>query len=451
MISRLKNFAGAIRKHQGFQKYLKNTGWLFGGQMLRMVLGLFVSVAVARYLGPSDFGLFNYVLSIVALVAVVCSLGLENLARRELVEHPEQKNEILGSCFTLSAIAGLIGYTALLSTVALAGVDRYLIGIYALLGGTLLFTPFKFIETWFQSQVRGELSVISTSISLLVFAGVKVAAILAGLDFIIFCYIFLLEAASLVLIRIYMYTKHYQSVFDWSASLARGKWLLAQSWPMILSGLAISVYMRIDQVMLGAMATDTDVGNYAAATRISSVWYFVPSILAASLFPAIVSAKKQGGKIYRERLQRYFDLNAAMAYLIIVPVSLLSSWIILTLYGDAYSEAGPILLIHVWASLFVFIGVARNQYLVAEGFFKISSFTTFLGAFANVVTNYILIPKFSGVGAAFATLISQVIATYLACLIFPGTRELFSRLSRSLILTHTIRELFHEKNHYRNL
>ena len=411
-----------VSAHAGFQKYLKNTGWLFGGQMLRMVLGLFVSVAVARYLGPSDFGLFNYVLSIVALVAVVCSLGLENLARRELVEHPEQKNEILGSCFTLSAIAGLFGYTALLGTVALAGVDRYLIGIYALLGGTLLFTPFKFIETWFQSQVRGELSVISTSISLLVFAGVKVAAILAGLDFIIFCYIFLLEAASLVLIRIYMYTKHYQSVFDWSASLARGKWLLAQSWPMILSGLAITVYMRIDQVMLGAMATDTDVGNYAAATRISSVWYFVPSLLASSLFPAIVNSKKMGIEIYQERLQHYFDLNAALSYLIIVPISVLSGWIILTLYGEAFSEAGPILLIHVWASLFVFIGVARGQYLILEGYFRFSMLATVFGAIINILLNLMLITRFAGLGAAWATLLAQICSTLLSSYFYKPLR-----------------------------
>ena len=438
MISRLKNFAGAICKHQGFQKYLKNTGWLFGGQMFRMALGLFVSVAVARYLGPKDFGLFNYILSIVALVAVVCSLGLENLARRELVKHPGQKNEILGSCFTLSAIAGLFGYTALLSTVALAGVDGYLIGIYALLGGTLLFTPFKFIETWFQSQVRGELSVISTSISLLLFAGVKVAAILAGFDLIIFCYIFLLETASLVLIRIYMYTKHYQSVFNWSASFARGKCLLMQSWPMILSGLAISVYMRIDQVMLGAMASDADVGNYAAATRISSVWYFLPLILATSLFPAIVNSKKMGAEIYHERLQHYFHLNAAIAYLIIVPVSMLSSYIILTLYGDAYSQAGSILLIHVWAALFVFIGVARSQYLVVEGMLKFSMFATVSGAVANVALNLILIPKYLGFGAAIASLLSYFLSSYFSSLIYPKTRGVFVLQTKSILLVPAI-------------
>ena len=441
MISRVKNFAGAICKHQGFQKYLKNTGWLFGGQMLRMVLGLFVSVAVARYLGPKDFGLFNYVLSIVALVAVVCSLGLENLARRELVEHPEQKNEILGSCFTLSAIAGLFGYTALLSTVALAGVDGYLIGIYALMGGTLLLTPFRFIETWFQSQVRGELSVISTSISLLLFAGVKVAAILAGLDFIIFCYIFLLEAASLVLIRIYMYTKHYQSVFNWSASLARGKWLLAQSWPMIFSGLAVSVYMRIDQVMLGAMASDADVGNYAAATRISSVWYFLPMILASSLFPAIVSSKKRGIETYQERLQHYFDLSATLSYLIILPVSVLSGWIILTLYGEAYREAGPILLIHVWAVLFVFLGVARGQYLIAEGLFRFMMLATVIGAIINVLLNLMLITRFAGVGAAWASFISYLISGYISSLFHRKLHRIFYLQTKSLILVPMLRKL----------
>lgn len=441
MLKKLKSFFKVGFEHQGFLKYLKNTGWLFGGQMLRMVLGLFVSVAVARYLGPADFGLYNFVLSIVALIAVVASLGLENLAKRELVEHPDQRDEILGSCFTLSAIACVLAYALLLWLVAVTGADIYLIGIYALLGGTLLVTPFKFIETWFQSQVRGNLSVISTSVSLLLFAAVKVAAIIAGLDFTVFCYIFLFESVALVLIRAYMYVRHYHSILHWRASLARGKWLLVQSWPMILSGLAITVYMRIDQVMLGAMATEADVGNYAAATRISSVWYFIPSILAASLFPAIVNAKKQGAEIYRERLQRYFDLNVALSYLIILPVSVLSGWIILTLYGDAYSEAGPILLIHVWASLFVFIGVARGQFLVAEGMFKFSMLATVGGAVVNVALNLILIPKYSGLGAAIATLLSYFISAYLSSLFYPKTYGVFLFQTKSLILVPSIIKL----------
>lgn len=411
-------------EHPGIKRYFKNTSWLFAGQMFRMAIGLFVMVSMARYLGPADFGLYNFVLSIVAFIAVIASLGLENLAKRELVEQPDQRDEILGSCFTLSAIACVAAYALLLWVVVVSGADNYLIGIYALLGGTLLVTPFKFIETWFQSQVRGNLSVISTSVSLLLFAAVKVAAILAGLEFIFFCYIFLFESVSLVLIRAYMYVRHYHSIFKWRASIQRGKWLLAQSWPMILSGLAITVYMRIDQVMLGSMATEADVGIYAAATRISSVWYFIPSVLAASLFPAIMNAKKLGEEIYRQRLQRYFDLNAGLAYLIILPVSLLSGWIISVLFGEAYREAEPILMIHVWAALFVFIGVARGQFLVVEGYFRFSMFATVVGGVINAALNLVLIPKYFGFGAALATIIAQACSAFVSSFFFMPVRKI---------------------------
>ena len=427
-----------VKAHAGFRKYLKNTGWLFGGQMLRMLLGLSVSVAVARYLGPADFGLFNFVLSIVALVTVVCSLGLENLAQRELVKHSEDKDEIIGTCFTLSATAGLICYGAMLGVVFLADADKYLLGVYALLGGTLLFTPFRFIDSWFKSQVRGNLSVISVSIKLLLFAAVKVVAILAGWDFIIFCCIYLAEAFSLAIVRIYIYAKHYKSALNWRVSLEYGKWLLRQSWPMILSGLAIMVYMRIDQVMLGTMATEVDVGNYAAATRISSVWYFVPVMLASSLFPAIVDAKKRGSEIYLERLQRYFDLNVALAYLIIVPVCLLSSWIVPTVYGEAYIEASPILLLHVLALPFVFIGHAREQLLVVEGMFKFSMFVTMIGAVVNVTLNLILIPQYLGLGAAIATLLSYFISAYLSSLFYSKTYGIFVSQTKSFFLVPAI-------------
>lgn len=110
VINRLKQLWQKAFAHAGFKRYFKNTSWLFGGQMLRMVLGLFVSIAVARYLGPKDFGLYNYVLSIVALVAVLGNLGLRNLAKRELVATPEERDEILGTCFVLSALSGIVAY-----------------------------------------------------------------------------------------------------------------------------------------------------------------------------------------------------------------------------------------------------------------------------------------------------------------------------------------------------
>ena len=213
-IQKIKSLIQLKLKHAGFQKYLKNTSWLFGGQMLRMVLGLFVSVAVARYLGPEDFGLYNYILSVVALVGVLGQLGLKNIAKRELVQNPERKDEILGTCFVLNAAAGISLYVLLLLGLTLngAGEAPERLGLYTLLGASLLLLPAQNIETWFQAQVRAKLSVVASMITLLVFAALKIAAIALGLPLLGFAYIHT-RGHHLGAIKWYFYHRHYGSVF----------------------------------------------------------------------------------------------------------------------------------------------------------------------------------------------------------------------------------------------
>ncbi len=414
MLSNAKKLYQTALNHAGFKRYLKNTSWLFGGQIFRMALGLFVSVAVARYLGPEDFGLFNYVISIVALAGVVSQLGLRELARRELVESPERRNEIMGTCFVLNLGAGLIIYAAMLLIVFSQSDNSLVVGLFALLGSPmLLLSSLNYVELWFQSQVRSDLSVLTSSASLAIFAVLKIVAILHGAGLIVFGYLFLFEAITLCLLQIYFYHKHFGSILQWRMKWDTALNFLRQSWPLILSSLAVTVYTKIDQVMLGAMLDDEAVGQYSVAVRISSVWYFIPSILATSLFPAILNARRQYADLYQKRLQNYFDLNAGLAYLIAIPLSLGAPWIISILFGEAYKAAGPILAIHAWNCLFVFLWGAREQYLVAEKLFAFSMGCNFAGAIVNLLLNYYLIPNYEGCGAAFATFVSHAISTFL--------------------------------------
>lgn len=389
--------------------------------MLRMVLGLFVSIAVARYLGPKDFGLYNYVLSIVALVAVLGNLGLRNLAKRELVATPEERDEILGTCFVLSALSGMLAYGVMLWIVAGTTDDSLIIGLFALIGGQLFTNSLTCTEIWFQSQVRSDLSVRATSISLILYAGVKIAAIASGASLIGFAYIFLFEAFTVVGIQLYYYFRNFGSARRWKYKWSRAQDFLYRSWPLMLSGFAGVVYMKIDQVMLGSMVSDVAVGEYAVASRISSIWYFVPHILSASLFPAIFAAKKKDKCHYLQRVQRYFDLNVTLAYGIALPLSISAPFIILLLFGKDYQGSSVVLAIHAWTSIFVFMGIARNQYLIAENLLRYGLYCNLMGAAVNVALNWFLIPIYGISGAAFSTLISHAVASFLSSFIVEKT------------------------------
>jgi len=430
----IKNLIHKALTHAGFMKYFKNTLWLFGGQVLKLVLGLVVTVAIARYFGPKDFGLYCWVLSIIALIDVVAQLGLKQLAKRELVEQPEKRDVILGTCFVLSFLAGVIAYAAILLTVWFISDRSLLLSLFALFGGILFLSPLNFIEIWFQSQVRSDLSVCASSIALLLFAAVKIIAIYYDANLLHFGYILLFEATVLTGLLVFFYRRHFGRLHTWRAEHKLAYRFLKQSWPLLLSSLAVATYVKIDQVMLGSMLGDEEVGQYSVAAQISSVFYFIPVMLATSLFPAIMNARKQSVALYEDRIQRYFDLNAGIAYMICVPLTLLSPWLIYVLFGPDYEAAAPILAVHVWSSLFVFLGVARAQYLLAEKMFKFAMFCTLAGAIVNVAMNYALIPIYGGMAAAVTTLVSYLIAGFLSSAFLPRSHSLFKRQLLSLVV-----------------
>jgi O-antigen/teichoic acid export membrane protein len=181
---------------------------------------------------------------------------------------------------------------------------------------------------------------------------------------------------------------------------------------LILSGLAVVTYMRIDQVMLGEMVGAGSVGIYSAAVRLSEGWYFVPIAIATSVFPSIVATRKVNEALYQERLQKLYHFMTWLAIAIAVPVTFLSQIVIKFLYGAGYEGAGTVLAIHIWAGVFVFLGYASGQYLLTENYTRISFYRAFWGMIVNVILNFLLIPRYGPNGAAVATLISQFGATF---------------------------------------
>jgi PST family polysaccharide transporter len=206
--------------------------------------------------------------------------------------------------------------------------------------------------------------------------------------------------------------KGYSILWRWSLSLA--KTLLTESWPLILSGLTIMIYMRIDQIMLGQMVGEEAVGLYSAATRISEVWYFIPTAISSSVAPSIYAAKQVSEDLYYQRIKKLIRLLVMISLVVAVPMSFLSTTIITLLFGNDYAPAGSILGIHIWAAVFVFMGVATSSWFIAEGLTQLAFRRTLMGAVVNVILNWLLIPAYAGVGAAVATVISYGIGSVFA-------------------------------------
>jgi PST family polysaccharide transporter len=407
------------------RKIIGNTGWLMIDRVARIALGLFVGVWVARYLGPMQFGSLNFAVAFVGLFGTLTTLGLEMIVVREIVRSPSETHEVLGTTLALrSTGAGVAALIAIGAIRVLQPTDHIAFLLVSILSIGVIFQAFDTIDSFFLSQVQSKITVWAKSVAFLIFAGVKILAIRIHAPLWIFAVATAGETVLGAVGLVIGYRLTGGRILAWRARRRRAIQLLRQSWPILFSGLAVMIYMRIDTIMLKMMKGDAAAGLYAAATRVSEVWYFIPMAIVSSVSPAIIRAKERP-EVYYSRLRSLFSAVTFLACVVGSCVALASHLIIRTLYSSAYSSAGPVLAVHVWASVFVFLGVAQAPWDISEDLLKMSLYRTIAGAIVNVVMNLFLIPSYSAMGAAIATVISYAISGVFANALHPKTRPLF--------------------------
>ncbi len=475
MIRSLPRSLSRLTSHSGFKKYFFNTGWLMLDKVLRMFLGLFVGVWVARYLGPENFGILNFAMSFVGLFGAFGKLGLDGIIVRNIVREPEERDEILGTSLVLRLCGAIVLMLAVFGALQLTSATTYEKIIVMIIAFGQLFMSFEVFDFYFQSQVKAKFSGITGTFGLLASSIARISFILLGLPLIWFAGAVIIEQMTKAIFFIYFYIKTaspidkstnnkytnppitnthsklkiypvkcrrqsakliFNGVQNLKFSKATSLALLKDSWPLILSGLVVMVYMRIDQVMIKEMLNNEAVGQYAAAVRISQVWYFIPMMISNSLFPAIVNAKKQSEELYYDRLQNLYTFLIWLAIAIALPMTFLSEWIVAILFGPEYSQAANVLKIHIWAGVFMSLGVASGKWLLSENLQKLAFWRTFSGMVFNVILNIYFIKKYGISGAAISTLISQIIAAYVFDFFNKKTREMFYIKTKTILLVN---------------
>lgn len=428
------------------RKITNNIGWLLIDQVLQMGLGLLVGVWVARYLGPEQFGLLNYALSFVAMFSPFVRMGLNSIVVRDLANASHRKEETLGTAFGLSLLGGVIviGLAVTLSTVLDSGsrLTPYLVGIIAT---ATLFQSFDIIDFWFQSQVQSKYTVLARRAAYLSICATRVILIYLHAPLIAFAWARLVELGLSAMGMVIVYQLRGNRIRNWEFVPERAGELLKEGFPLILSGLSIYIYSKVDQVMLGALLDDkAQLGFYSAAVRIAEIFDFLPGIIAASVLPKLSQLKAQGSA-YSKRLQVYFDIMLLMWLAVAIPVTVLAPYMIDFLYGSSYRPAGLILTVYIWGQFASNLGTARSSFLTVERKLHYSLYISISGAFLNIGLNFWLIPHYQAIGATIATLITYFFVAVISNLLIKDLRIIAAMIFRSLNLfraTSRILELF---------
>jgi len=416
------------------QKILGNISWLLLDRVLRMGVGLVVGVWVARYLGPQQFGLYSYAIAFVSLFSAIATLGLDNIVVRDLVNYPDQKNTILGTTFILKLIAGIgTWFLVIIGSYLVHLHDAQVFWIITIIAAGFIFQAWDTIDFWFQSQVQSRYTIYAKSTAFILVSLVKVFLIIGQAPLVAFAWAGLAEVmiGAIGLSLIYWQQGFSVNIINF-VSTQTAIQLLKDSMPLILSGFVIMIYMRVDQIMIAQISGDQEVGFYSAAVRVAEIWFFIPMVIVPSVFPNLLKTWQSNQQLFYKKLQSLYNLMAIFSYLIAIPITFLSGFIIQILFGSKYSNSASILSILVWSNLFVNLGVARSSFLTAMNWNQLHFLTVAIGCCINIGCNMVLIPRYGGIGAAIATCISYGFATYFSCAFSPKLLKTGKMLTQAI-------------------
>jgi O-antigen/teichoic acid export membrane protein len=410
------------------QKHTKNLGWMFFAKIASMVIAFLATAYIARSLGPRNYGELSYAISFVGLFSFLSSLGVEQILYRDTIQYPEKRNVYLGSAIGIKIIAsiatGLLCFgTALV--VSPKDVSLFLIGLLSL---TYVCSSFSLLSMEFQAEAKSKYPSLFSVAVVIILNLSKIIVIFYDKGVIYLAGIILLEPVLYSCMYMYLRSKHYGSLrnlrFDKDIALQ----LLKDSYPLIFASAFFMIYARIDQVMIKNMMSAEYVGLYDAAVRMSEISYFIPNIIVAALFPAIINAKKISEIVYFKRIKKLLLTLLLVSTGIALVTTLLSTYLTLIIFGSKFLATVPILKIYVWSNIGTALNMFIQQVLISENLTKNVSLTIFLGMVTNVILNILLIPHLGMSGAALASLISYMVP-FLSLYMFKKTRVLLINIA----------------------
>lgn len=407
------------------KRVVSNASWIIGCKIAQSGFALVINALTARYFGPSNFGLINYAASLVAFVVPLMSLGINEILVNELIKTPEREGEILGTSIGLTFLSSVLCIVGLLSFCRITDsrdtATLIVVGLYSL---SLLAQSLELIQYWFHAKYLVKYVSIISFLAYLIISAYKFYlltsrksinwfAISTALDY-------LLIAIALLLVY---KTKNGQRLWF---SFTCAKKLLAEGKHYILPGVMGMVLAQSDKMMLRWMCDDVSVGYYSAALAISGLSSFVFSALITSFRPMILERKQSSQEAFRSGMAELYGIVIYLALFQSVILVCFAELIVQIMYGAAYYQTVPILQVVVWYTTFSYIGGVRTVWILAENKQRYLWIISFCGMILNIGLNAVLIPQSQALGAAIATLVTQIFTNIImVCAIRPLRENIY--------------------------
>ncbi len=399
-------------------------------RIFRLIINVVVTGVLARHLGSAGFGSLAASLALVSLLYTLAELGMGRVLVRELLRHDADQAQLLGSSFYTRLIAGLVLFVTL--AVHASFFDPAHASVLLIYGLVLLVHATTDVVAWFEAE-RHMLMVAWCQ-----FVGFMLSVLAIGVGILwhaplwYFALTFVIECAMTAVVLMLRYRQLGGTWLNWRWEKNCALRLLRESWYEVATQLTLLMLLRMDSVMVQAIRGETEAGYYSAAVRISEVAYFVPMMLAGFMLPPLMARKQAAASDYRDRIADYFGVTIAFTLPIALFVVFTAEWLVRLLFGSGFLPATSMLVIHAWALIPFALGVARTQYLTIEGKLWANVPAVLVALLLNIVLNWLWIPVYGGLGAAWATLIAYSIAWVISTPLMKATRELGPLMLRGI-------------------
>lgn len=403
-------------------KVIGNATWIVACKIVQSILNFIIGTLTMRYLGPTNYGVVTYAVSVVSFFLPIMQLGLNNTLVKEFIRNPNKEGEILGTALILNIISSLFSMAGAIIFVLVANAgERETIIVCALYSLVLLFQATEMTIYWFQSKLKSKYPSIATLIAYVVVAIYKVYLLVTGKSVMWFALSYVLDffLISVILLIIYKKLSNQKLSINWNT----GRQMLSRSKYYIIPSLMVVVFLHTDRIMLKLMVSDAEIGFFSAAITCTGMTGFVFSAITDSARTVVLEAKERSPEQYEKRVVQLYSIITAFALAQSVCITILAKPIIYLLYGKAYLAAVPILQLAVWYDTFGHYGSVRNIWILAEEKQKYLTRINLGGALANVALNACLIPVWGGIGAAIASIISQFFTNVITGFIFKPIRR----------------------------
>lgn len=397
------------------RKTIQNANWLIGGKIIQMILSLFIGLITARYLGPGNYGLINYGTAYTTFFSSLCTLGLNGILVKEMIDNPDSEGEIVGTSIVIRELSSIFSFLTIVGcTIAFDKSDKLTTAVVVLCNISLLFQVFDTFNFWFQAHLMSKYTAIATLIAYIIVSIYRIILLIGGLDVRWFAFATSVDYIVIAVFLLCIYKKCSKQKLSFSS--IRAKNMLRKSYHFILSGMMVSIYNSTDRLMLKQMLSETSVGYYSTAISICTMWAFVLVAVIDSMTPGIMQYFKSDKDKYEKRNKQLYAIIFYLSSFVSLILCVFGKLIIGILYGKQYLSAVAPLRVITWYVAFSYLGSARNAWLVCENKQSYLKYIYIFAAIANIILNYLFIPIWGATGAAVASLITQ----FCTCIVFPS-------------------------------